>query len=54
LIPFSEVFLIFVKLLFHILCCLFYFIYLFFIVSIVSLWRFLKSPLSSFSCFHVF
>jgi hypothetical protein len=55
LIHSSEVFHIFVKLLFHILCCLLYFIYLFFFrISLVSFWSLLNSFLSSFSCSCVF
>jgi hypothetical protein len=49
LILFSEVFHIFVKFLFHILCCLLYIIDLFFIVSFVSFWSLVKSFLSIYS-----
>jgi hypothetical protein len=42
---FSVVFCIFIKSFFHTLCCLLYFIYLFFIISLVSFWRLLTPSL---------
>jgi hypothetical protein len=46
-------FLFFVNCLFHILYCLLYFIYLFFIISLVLFQCLLKSSLNSFSFFYI-
>jgi hypothetical protein len=52
--PFFESFPIFVNILFHVLYCFLYFIYLFFIISLVSFWYLLKSSFSPFSSFFAF